>query len=278
MRKIAFLGPSGTYCERAAKHYMKNIIRQDCCLAACKTIPDIFQMIYCNNADEIVVPVENSIEGTVNLTLDNLFLYKELVIKNEIIIKINHCLLSKNSYEKLKVVYSHPHALAQCQNFLNKNFKDVKQRAVESTAKAALLASNDNEAGAIASKETGKKYELKVMAETIQDFKANLTQFWVITKDKVKKTNKESKTSIVAALAKDKPGGLYEILGILAHNSINLTKIQSRPTKKELGEYLFYIDLNGHREDKNVRDALYKLEEHCSLLRILGSYPIGGVK
>jgi prephenate dehydratase len=277
MKKIAFLGPAGTYCERAAKYYTENIIKQKCSLIACKTIPDIFQMIYCDNADEIVVPVENSIEGTVNLTLDNLFLYKELIIKNEIILKIDHCLLANNNCKKFKVIYSHPHALAQCRNYLKNNFKNVNQRAVESTAKAALLVSNDIEAGAIASKETGKKYGLKIVAETIQDFKANLTQFWVISKEKIEKSNKQSKTSIIAALPKDKPGGLYEILGILARYSINLTKIQSRPTKKELGEYLFYIDLEGHMEDRNVKDALYKLEEHCSFLRILGSYPIGGV-
>ena len=277
MNKVGYLGPEGTYSQSAAQKYTE-LYRSELSLIPCKTVPSAFHKMCVGEVEEIVLPVENSIEGTVNITLDMLYLHPQFSITRELIISINHCLLSKEELPShLEVILSHPQALAQCQNYLSSNFPNVELKPVESTAKAAITAADEKRTGAIASPEAGEKYGLKILQRAIQDYRANLTSFLVISRQIARRTG-EDKTSLVVALPKNKPGGLYSILGILADYRINLTKIQSRPTKEELGEYMFFIDFEGHLEDDNIKTALEILRQRCSLFRILGSYPEGGKK
>lgn len=276
MKKIGYLGPAGTFSEKAAQEYLRIIGKNETVLVSCKTIPTAFQSMEEEAVEAIVVPAENSIEGTVNMTLDLMFLHPELCIMREIIFNINHCLLTREeNTSRIKKIFSHPHALAQCKNYLDKHYPGVQFRSLESTAEATILASKTPYSAAIASEEAAEKYGLQIVARAIQDFRTNMTCFWVIGRDPISRTG-DDKTSLVFSLSQNRPGGLYEILGVFAEADIDLTKIQSRPTKKELGEYIFHVDLIGHKDDEHIKRAFTKLEEKCSLFRILGSYPRGG--
>lgn len=276
MKRIGYLGPAGTFSEKAAQEYLKIVGNNEIILVSCKTIPAAFEKLEGGEVEAIVVPAENSIEGTVNMTLDLMFLHPELCIMHEIIFNINHCLLTKEeSTSNIKKIFSHPHALAQCKNYLDKNYPGAQLRSLESTAEATILVSQKPYSAAIASEEAAERYGLKIAAKAIQDFRTNMTCFWVIGQIPAARTG-DDKTSLVFSLSQNRPGGLYEILGVFAEANIDLTKIQSRPTKKELGEYIFHVDLIGHKEDEHVQRAFAKLEEKCSILRILGSYPRGG--
>lgn len=265
---IGILGPQGTYSEKAARQWNDK--------AGFQFYGDIFDTVDAilrNEVDLSIVPIENSLEGSITLTLD-LLLEHDLKITGEVIVRIENCLLSSGKIEDIKIIMSHPQPLAQCRKYLKKNFNGVEIRSDLSTSHAAKLASGSKEIAAIASAETAKVYGLKILGENIQDVPENFTRFIVIGKTNPAPTGND-KTSIIVSLEKNKPGALHEILGEFALKNIDLTKIESRPTKKALGDYIFYIDIKGHIEEKTIKDAISRVKEKVGMLKILGSYPAG---
>ncbi len=263
---IATLGPEGSFSEKAARQWNKKAE-----LRYYDDIPDTVDALMRGEVDSSIVPVENSIEGSITLTLDLLMEY-QLKITGEVIIQINHHLLSKGDRKDIKIIMSIPQALSQCRKFIKKNFRDIEVSWALSTSHAAKLASKSKEIAAIASRESAERYGLHILAENIQDVNENYTRFIVIGKNTPHATGMD-KTSIIIYLEKNRPGALYEILGEFANRNIDLTKIESRPTKKVLGDYLFYIDLKGHIEDKIIKETLDKVRGKVGMLKILGSYP-----
>ncbi len=224
-----------------------------------------------------IVPIENSIEGPVGLTLDLLAHKINLNIEGELIIPINHNLLvDEDSYDNIidintiKDVYSHSQALAQCQNYLENH--NMKTHFTLSTAAAAKSIKGKIGVGAIGTLKAAELYGLKAIDKNIQDIKNNQTRFIVLSKDQTEISGND-KTSILFSLFDDNPGGLHDILGIFAKNNINLTKIESRPSKEGLGKYIFFVDFEGHKNEDIVENILNTIEEKVSYLKILGSYP-----
>lgn len=263
---IGTLGPEGSYSEKAARQWDDK--------ADLKFYDDIFDTVDAIMRKEVdcsIVPIENSLEGSITLTLD-LLMEHQLKITGEVIVRIKHCLLSKGKIEDIKVIMSHPQGLSQCRKFIKNNFKGIEIRSDLSTSHAAKLASESKEIAAIASGESARMYGLKILDENIQDVKENFTRFIVIGKTTPALTSND-KTSIIVYLEKNRPGALYEILGEFASRNIDLTKIESRPTKKALGDYVFYIDIRGHIEDKPIKETLSKIKSKVGMLKILGSYP-----
>lgn len=262
----AVLGPRGSFSEQAAKELAMKNIRH------CQTITDALEAVKLGKEPCAVVPIENSLEGTVNETLDYLTFNKGLNIYAETVLPIKHFLLGLNK-SKIKKVISHPQALAQCRNWIRKNLK-VSVESRSSTAEAAREVSEkkDVSLAAIASKQAAEIYSLKVLAKNIQDNNANATRFIVVSKKQHAKA-KRDKTSIVFYYRENRPGILLEVLGEFAKRKINLTKIESRPSKKVLGDYLFYIDFEGHAAEKSVKEALSSIRKKVASLKILGSYP-----
>ncbi|WP_457611678.1 prephenate dehydratase [Methanocaldococcus sp.] len=251
--------PKGTYTEMAGKKILKYL---DAKLCYCPTIYEIFENVKDNYG---IVPIENSIEGAVNLTQDLLLEYNYKIV-GETVLDIHHNLIGLNK-DKIKIIVSHPQALAQCRKYIKKHGWKVK--AVESTAKAVEMAKEDETVGAIGSESLAKLYNLKILDRNIEDYKNNKTRFIVIGKKDIKGKFNKYKTSIVFELKEDKPGALYHILKEFALKNINLTRIESRPSKRMLGTYIFYIDYEG----KDL-DVLKNLNKYVSFLRVLGSYPI----
>ncbi len=266
---LGILGPEGSFSEKAARQWSVNSKLQ-----YCDDILDAVEVLLRDEVDCSIVPVENSLEGSVALTLD-LLMEHQLNITGEVIVHIKHCLLSKGRPEEIKIIMSHPQALSQCRKYIKTNFKDVEVRSEPSTSEAARIASGSKEIAAIASSESAAIYGLNILDENIQDVNENYTRFIVIGKKTPPATGND-KTSIIVYLEKNRPGALYEILGEFANKAIDLTKIESRPTKKFLGDYLFYIDLKGHIEDKIIEDTLNKVKSKVGMLKILGSYPAAG--
>ncbi len=263
---IGILGPEGSYTEKAARRW-----NQTAELRYCDDIQDTVEALLNNEVEYSIVPVENSLEGSIPLTLD-LLTEHQLKIAGEVIVQINHCLLSKGGISDIKVIMSHPQALSQCRNFIKKHFRNTQVSPVLSTSLAAKLASGSKDIAAIASLESAQMYGLDILKENIQDVNENYTRFIVIGKETPHATGND-KTSIIIYLKKNRPGALYEILGELAKRNIDLTKIESRPTKKLLGDYLFHIDLKGHVEDALIKETLDRIKSKVGMLKILGSYP-----
>lgn len=266
---IAYFGPEATFTHQAAIHHFGKAADY----RPFKSIGDVFDEVEKGRADYGVVPVENSTEGVVNHTLD-MFMASDLVICAEREDAIHQCLLaSQESLKKVKSVYSHPQALAQCRHWLEANLKGVPVHEAASTADAAAHAALDPLAAAIASPLAGEIYRLKTLARNIQDSAQNVTRFLVIGR-KTAPPSGHDKTSLLASV-KDRVGALHDLLMAFKAEGINLTKIESRPTKKKLWEYVFFIDLQGHVSDAPVKRVLKSLETQCTFLKILGSYPRG---
>jgi prephenate dehydratase len=266
--KIAILGPKGTFSEEAAVKFNLEFER-----VLCDSLEGVFESVKTGEAEFGIVPVENSLEGSVGNTLEMLF-KSDLTICRELVLEINHNLLvlPNTKLGDITEVVSHPQALAQCREYL-KSFEGLKTRNTPSTAEAAREVANKRlkRTAAIAPKIASTIYGLVVLAEGIQDFKDNRTRFFIIS-FKCPDEEDKKKTSIVLGL-KDRPGALYEILGHFANEDINLTKIESRPSKRGLGEYLFYLDFIGAVEDEKIKNILEKLKKLTSTLKVLGSYP-----
>jgi prephenate dehydratase len=266
---IIYTLPKGTYSEIATKRFL-NYIDGDYKVDYCNSIYDVFEKV--DNSGLGVVPIENSIEGSVSLTQDLLLQFKDIEILGELALDIHHNLIGYDK-NKIKTVISHPQALAQCRNYIKRHGWEAK--AVESTAKAVKIVaeSKDESLGAIGSKESAEYYNLKILDENIEDYKNNRTRFILIGRDvKFKIPPKKYKVSIVFELKEDKPGALYHILKEFADRNINLTRIESRPSKKRLGTYIFYIDFEDGKE--KLDNILKSLERHTSFIILLGRYPV----
>jgi prephenate dehydratase len=265
--KIATLGPEGTFSHEAVlkRHNKTDIVFKD-------TVWDVFEAVSKDEVDEGIVPIENSVSGTIGLTLDALMEF-DLNIIGEIVLPINHNLVGYDGTKDIKTLYVHPSTYEQCEKFIRKNLNGVKIIQTSSNATSAKIISEkkDKTKAAIVPKEAIDIYGLKIIKKNIQDNKFNVTRFVVLSKQDTKKTTRD-RTSIAIYPQIDKPGLLYGLLGVFSKSNINLTKIESRPSKGKLGDYIFYIDLQGHKEDKIVKEA-FKEIENSFFLKILGSYP-----
>jgi prephenate dehydratase len=265
--KLAILGPRGTFSEEAA-----NLFEKDPDLLLCGDISEIFGHVADGSSELGIVPVENSLEGSIGMTSE-LLLKEDVKIYAEIVLDIRHSLmaLTGTDIDDITEVISHPHALAQCKGTLKG--LDAKTRNFSSTAEAAKEVAEKNMEGtaAIAPKVAASLYGLEILKDNAQDESENQTRFFVISKADHERTGGD-KTSIVIGL-KDRPGALYDTLKSFADKGVNLTKIESRPSRRALGDYIFYIDLEGHREDDAVSEVLSELENSTAFLKILGSYP-----
>ncbi|HTX61066.1 MAG TPA: prephenate dehydratase [Methanobacterium sp.] len=266
--KIGYFGPPGTFTEEAALTISGEHL-------ALNTINEVLMAVKNGQVDCGVVPIENSIEGSVGVTLDLLTHDYDLKIRREIILPISHNLLINPDaeIEDIKVIYSHSQALSQCRKFTEE--MDVEVHSATSTSKAAELIRGNNTYAAIGTRRAAELLNLKIKSQNIQDYKNNLTRFVVISQKDHEKTGND-KTSLVFSLHEDRPGGLYKILGIFAEENINLTKIESRPSKEKLGRYRFYIDFEGHRKDDLIRNILNNIKPKVRSLKIIGSYPKEG--
>ena len=264
---IAYLGPQATFTHLAAM----NQFGSSAVYVPTDRLDIIFSEVETGRADYGVVPIENSMEGVVTHTLD-LFVDSSVNICGEIFLEIHHFLMSRGKDIKgIKKIYSHPQPIAQCRSWLEKNLSDISHYEVSSTARAAEMAAKEKGAAAIASEAAAGLYRLNILARKIEDNKNNYTRFLIIGKTKRAKSGSD-KTSILVSI-KDKVGALYYILEPFAKEKINLTKIESRPLRKRAWEYVFYIDFEGHIEDKNVVRTIEKLKKDVLFLKILGSYP-----
>lgn len=267
--KVAYLGPQGTYAHAASLKHFGQLAEY----VPTKGIAEVFDEVEKDRTNFGVVPIENSSEGTVNITLDR-FVLSNTKICGEIFLEIHHYLLSHDGKkDQIEKIYSHPQAVAQCRNWLAFNLPEVPILEVSSTAKAAELALKELNCAAIASETTAQIYNLKVVASRIEDNLYNYTRFLVISREDAPRCGKD-KTSLLVFI-KDKVGALFEIVRPFAKYKINLTKIESRPSKKKPWEYIFFTDIEGHREDANVQSALKEIDEESQWLKILGSYPKG---
>lgn len=265
--KVAFLGPQATFTHVAAMQQF-GLSAQ---LVAQKSIPAVFDEVARGRAHFGVVPVENSNEGVVTHTLD-MFMESDLKINAEILQEISHDLLSlASSVTEVERVYSHPQALAQCRKWLEENLPDIPLIDVASTAAAAQLAADDSSAAAIASAMAGAQYGLRQLKANIADNSCNFTRFLVISKQ-LPEPSQRDKTSIMFCI-KDEPGILLRMLEPFGKRGINLSKIESRPLKKRAWEYIFFLDIEGHIDNKNVHDAVEDLAQYCQFVKVLGSYP-----
>jgi len=264
--KIAYLGPRATFTHLAAiKKFGEkvNFISFD-------DIPEIFSAVESQDVVYGVVPIENSTEGVVTHTLD-MFIDSNLHICSEVIFKITHHLLGNTSIKRVKKVYSNPQAFSQCRKWLQHNLASKGFISTSTTAEAARIVQKKKDSACIASEACSRIYNLKILARNIQDSSGNITRFLVIGKYETRPTGND-KTSILFSV-KDRVGALHGMLVPFKKHKINLTKIESRPSKRKAWEYYFFVDFQGHREDKRVKEALGELDKKCNFLKILGSYP-----
>lgn len=266
--KVAFQGEIGAYSEIAVYKYFSINVQA----IPCKHFSDVFKSVEKNEVDYGVVPIENSIEGSVNQVYD-LFLEHDLKVCGEIILKIEHCLLANFNADlnSIKIVYSHPQALAQCSNFLEKLGYEIIPTYDTAGSVKIIKEKNTIDVAAIASERAAEIYGMKILARDIADVPDNYTRFFVISKEDAKPTGND-KTSIIFSL-KHIPGSLYKALEEFALRGINLTKIESRPTKLKPWEYNFYLDFEGHRNEQKCIEALNGLQRKATFIKILGSYP-----
>lgn len=267
-QKIATLGPEGTFSNLAVLNYDKTAKAK---IVFKRTVWDIFEAVDSGQAEKGIVPIENSVSGTIGSTLDSLMEF-DLSIVDELILPIKHNLAGKGSIKDIKTVYVHPQTYSQCEKFLRKALPEAQIKETTSNAKSAMsVAKQDKSKAAITSEIAAKIYGLNVIKDNIQDNKFNVTRFIVIGKKGPKKTGRD-RTSIAIYPQADRPGLLYELLGEFAKRKINLTKIESRPSKGKLGDYVFFIDLQGHKDETNIKST-FSIIEKSFFLKVLGSYP-----
>jgi chorismate mutase/prephenate dehydratase len=266
--KIAFQGEIGAYSELAVyKHFGSNVH-----VKPCKLFSDVFKSVDTDEVDYGVVPVENSIEGSVNQVYD-LFMEYDLKVCGEIILKVEHCLIANfnATLDSIKIVYSHPQALGQCISFLERSgYKPIPTYDTAGSVKL-IKEQGVTDAAAIASERAAQIYGLKILKRNISDNPDNYTRFFVLSKNEVPPSGND-KTSIIFSV-KHLPGALYKALEEFASREINLTKIESRPTKRKPWEYNFYLDFEGHWTEPRYKEALKGLRDKTVFIKILGSYP-----
>ncbi|MDA3971663.1 MAG: prephenate dehydratase [Desulfobulbaceae bacterium] len=265
---VAYLGPEATFSHLAAVKYFGH----NADYTPIQTIEDVFYEVEKGRVDYGIVPIENSIEGSVTSTLDS-FMKCKVKICGEELLAITHNLINHSgNMEDIKLVVSHSQPLAQCREWLRKNLPHIPCQSVFSTGVAAQMAAEDKGVAAIGSSLAIKTYQLQVVMKGVEDYRGNSTRFILIGKESPSKSGRD-KTSLLLGLL-DKPGALNDTLSILARRNINLTRIESRPVKGESGKYLFFIDMLGHMSDGVLIEACERLREACSYFEWLGSYPI----
>lgn len=266
--RIGVLGPEGTYSEKAARVWAKGL--PEASLVYFRDFEEILRAVESGDLEAGVVPLENSLEGAVTVTMD-LLLRLAVVIIGEVNLPIRHCLVGRGE-EEVRVILSHPQALAQCRQYLREHFPEAEIRTTGSTSHAAKLAQEFPEMAAVAGAEAAERYGLRVLGREIQDERDNVTRF-IVAGRRIPEPTGRDRTSLIVYLERDRPGALFSILQEFAERSINLTRIESRPSRRELGDYYFYIDLEGHVCDRNVSEALAAIKEKAAMVKVLGSYP-----
>lgn len=265
---VAYLGPAGTFSEAAVIQRFGHASHGVPCLS----IDQVFREVESGAANYGVVPVENSTEGAVGRTLD-LLLQSSLKVCGEVMLPVHQCLLSHAvDATDIKTVYSHPQSFGQCQGWLNTHLPDAERIAVASNAEAALLASGQPSTAAVAGTSAAQRYAIPVLAENIEDDPRNTTRFLVIGNQDVAPSGKD-KTSLVMS-APNRPGAVHDLLVPLAKHGVSMTKLESRPARSGLWEYVFFVDVEGHQSDTAVAAALTELKQVAAFLKVLGSYPV----
>ena len=268
-RRLAFLGPPGTFSEEAAILYDAQAQ-----MLPFNSVAAVAAAVDSGLADEGVIAIENSLEGTVTDSVDVLVHESRLAIRGELVLPIRHCLLTRPGLESagVRVIFSHPQALAQCRRFLERCFPRTQVEAALSTAAAVEEIMGRQDAAAVATRRAAEIYGAQVLAQDIQDNRLNQTRFAVVGAADSAPTGSD-KTSMAFTVAHDRPGTLVGVLQEFSGRQINLTKIESRPSKQELGVYIFLVDLEGHRSDAAVAEALAAVKAKAFFFKVLGSYP-----
>jgi len=271
MPTYAFLGPAGTFSEEA----LLTLGIDELTPLACSSIDEVFEAVERGRADSGIVPIENSVEGSVPATLDALAFDTSLEIQSELVLDIHHALITAPGADlaAVRTVVSHPQATGQSRRWLARNLPGRSILAANSTAEAVQQAVADPTVAAVGTRLAAELYGGEVREPAIEDYAGNQTRFVVIGRGLCAHTGRD-KTSLALFLKADKPGALLMILSEFAYGEINLTKIQSRPTKRQLGDYMFFVDLEGHVDDKNVKTALDCLGLKLRNVKVLGSYPM----
>lgn len=270
---IAYLGPEGTFTEAAALKRFGSAIKE----LSCATIDDVFRAVASGTAHYGIVPVENSTEGAIGRTLD-LLMQSTLQICGEVMLPIHQCLLGQRlpgqhaELSPIKSVYSHPQSFGQCQGWLNTHLPHAARIPVASNAEAARLAAENPHSVAIAGSQAAALFGLKVLTENIEDDANNTTRFLVLGNQQVAPSGND-KTSLVMSTT-NRPGAVHDLLVPLAKHGVSMTKLESRPARSGLWEYVFYMDIEGHQADVNVAAALAELKQVAAFVKVLGSYPV----
>lgn len=276
---IAYLGPPGTNTEAATLAYLGTLVEETGSkpiLCSYPSIPQSLQAVAQGQAHLAVVPVENSIEGSVVSTLDMLWQLDTLQVQQALVLPIRHALLSRAStIEGIQTVYSHPQALAQCQGWLEKFLPSAQLVPTNSTTEPLKYLDKDDRLGVITSQRAAQLYNLPILASAINDYPDNYTRFWVMGKQP---SAGGSHTSLAFSTPANVPGALAKPLHIFASRGINLSRIESRPTKRSLGEYLFFIDLEADASQSSVQAALSELASYTEILKIFGSYNVASLQ
>ena len=263
---IAYLGPEATYTHQAAIQRFGASLKY----SPQKTITDVFAEVSRNRAEYGVVPVENSTEGIVTHTLDT-FVESDLKIVAQIILPIQHSLAGNWKRDQIKKLYSHPQTLAQCRGWVQNNFPHVEIIETSSNARSAEIAAREKNSAAITGALAAERYGLRILESDVQDKSTNATRFFVLGRQCGPPSGKD-RTSFMLSI-NDKVGALHEALAPFRRFRLNMTKIESRPSKRKAWEYYFFVDCEGHFSDRKVANAISCLEEHCNLVKVLGSYP-----
>ena len=264
---VAFLGPEGTFTQQAAYKHFGHAVKT----SSMPAIDEIFREVESGACQYGVVPVENSTEGVITHTLDS-FLSSSLLICGEVELRIHHHLLSQRSeVQEIQEVFSHQQSFAQCRRWLDQKLPHAKRTPVSSNAEAARLVKIVPKSAAIAGEVAGQLYSLNVLVRSIEDEPNNTTRFLIIGKQRVGQTQQDKTTILVST--KNQPGGLYKLLAPFSGEGISLTRIESRPSRQGMWDYVFFIDLEGHQDEPQVADALAMLKGDVNLLKVLGSYP-----
>ena len=268
--RVAFLGPEGTFTQQAVtKHFGHSAVP-----TPLNAIDEVFREVEAGAVNYGVVPVENSTEGVVTHTLDS-FIDSNIYICGEVVLRIHQNLMVSDitNVEKISRIYSHPQSLAQCRKWLDANYPNAERVSVSSNAEAAKRIKGEWSSAAIASITAAELYDLRVIAEKIEDSPDNSTRFLIIGTQKVPPSG-EDKTSLVVAV-RNKPGALHDILEPFHRLNVDMTRLQSRPSRSSVWNYIFFIDIKGHRDDENIQQALGEVADASAELKVLGSYPVG---
>ncbi len=270
--RVAFLGPVGTYGEQAARRLVANAGHDDVELVPQQGIRAVIQAVANGDCEAAVVPVENSVEGGVTACLDALWEHPDLAVERALVLPIRHALVGSGPLEAISEVLSHPQALAQCAQWLSDHLPAALQLPTSSTAEAARMVKGSRFRGAIASREAAAEHQLQVLAYPINDVAGNCTRFLLLRRGP--RQQEGPLASLAFSLHANLPGALLEALGCFARQGLNMSRIESRPSKREMGEYLFFVDLEQPEGSGPLERALVELRPLCEHLTLFGAYPL----